>query len=337
MTIKLSLDVMGGDKAPLIVLEGAENVLSFSEDINFLLFGDQDIITDKLKHFPLLSKKSEIIHCSEVVTNDTKPVAAIRGLKDSSMRKAIESVSKGQANAVVSAGNTGAYMALAKIMLKTLEGIDRPAIAAPLPTINGICIGLDMGANLECTTENLVQFAVMGEVMARRVLGIKNPRVSLLNVGTEEVKGHAVVQQASLILKEIPTMNYIGFIEGDDVNHGVADVIVTDGFTGNIALKTLEGAAHFIFDTIRETLSSTILGKLSYLVGRPAFNSIKSKLDPRKYNGAAFLGLRGIAIKSHGGADAAAFANAIKVAFNLSKDSETLDLGQEIETKIKEI
>ncbi|MBW8310165.1 MAG: phosphate acyltransferase PlsX [Candidatus Paracaedibacteraceae bacterium] len=337
MTTRLSLDVMGGDNAPLIVIEGAAQILASTLDVEFLLFGDKSVILDHLRNFPLLEKKSHIHHCSEVVTNDTKPVTAIRGLKDSSMRKAIEAVANGQADAVVSAGNTGAYMALSKILLRTLEGIDRPAISALLPTINGVCIGLDMGANLECTTENLVQFAIMGDVMAQRMLGIKNPRVGLLNVGTEEVKGHAIVQQASMLLKELPTLNYIGFIEGDDVNHGIADVIVTDGFTGNIALKTLEGAAHFIFGIIKETMGSSFFGKLSYLVGRSTFRNIKARLDPRKYNGAVFLGLRGIAVKSHGGADAVAFANAINVAFNLAKESHSLNFGDEIEAKIKEI
>lgn len=337
MKTRLSLDVMGGDQAPLIVLEGAEQILSSGTDVEFLLFGDENAIQEHLNAFPLLSKKSKIFHCSEVVTNDEKPVNAIRGLKDSSMRKAIEAVANGEADAVISAGNTGAYMALSKIILRTLEGIDRPAIAALLPTVDGFCIGLDMGANLECTTENLVQFAVMGDVMARRVLGIANPKVGLLNVGTEEVKGHAIVQQASMLLKEIPGLNYIGFIEGDDVNHGVADVVVTDGFTGNIALKTLEGAARFIFSTVKDAMSSSFFGKLSYLIGKQSFASIKARLDPRKYNGAAFLGLKGIAIKSHGGADAVAFANAIQVAFNLAKDSEIQNFSQEIEAKIKEV
>jgi phosphate acyltransferase len=346
MTVRLSLDVMGGDNAPLIVLEGAERVLaSFSKpssksdspEVTFLLFGDGAIISNYLKTFPLLGKKSTVVHCSETVTNDMKPVNAIRGLKDSGMRKAIESVARGEADAVISAGNTGAYMALSKILLGTLDGIDRPAIAALLPTMDGLCIALDLGANLECTTENLVQFAIMGEVMAKRLLNIKNPRVGLLNVGTEEVKGNAVVQQASLVLKEVPDLNYIGFIEGDDINHGGADVVVTDGFTGNVALKTLEGGVHFIIDTIKEVMKSSLWGKLSYLVGRSAFNEVKEKLDPRQYNGAAFLGLKGIAVKSHGGADAIAFSQAIKVALNLAQGSETLNFGQEIELKIKEI
>lgn len=337
MTIRLSLDVMGGDKAPLIVLEGAELVLSSSDDVDFLLFGDEEIITSHLENLPRLKKKSTIFHCSETVANDTKPVNAIRGMKDSSMRKAIVAVADGDAAAVVSAGNTGAYMALAKILLKTLDGIDRPAIATSLPTTNGFCIGLDLGANLECTTENLVQFAVMGEIMAKRMLGIENPRVGLLNVGTEDVKGHAIVQQAALILKTLSGINYVGFVEGDDVNHDVADVIVTDGFTGNVALKTMEGSAHFIFNTIKQTLNASVFGKLGYLIGRSAFEAIKSTLDPRKYNGAAFLGLRGIAIKSHGGADGIAFSQAINVALNIARGSDKLDFGQEIEAKIKEI
>jgi glycerol-3-phosphate acyltransferase PlsX len=328
---------MGGDQAPSIVLDGAELALQKEKDIRFQLYGDENLIKSHLSKTPLLSGKSEIFHCSEVVTSDTRPVDALRRLKDSSMRRAIEAVAEGKSDAVVSAGNTGAYMALSKITLKSLDGIDRPAIAALLPTVDGYCIGLDMGANLECTAENLMQFAVMGDVMARRMLGVKNPTIGLLNVGTEEVKGHAIVQHASQLMKEIPDINYVGFVEGDDINHGVADVVVTDGFTGNVSLKTLEGAAQFIFSTIRNTMESSILGKLSYLVGHKSFKNIKNRLDPRKYNGATFLGLKGIAVKSHGGADAVAFANAIKVAINLAKNSDTLNLGQEIEEKIKEL
>ncbi|MBX3456823.1 MAG: phosphate acyltransferase PlsX [Candidatus Paracaedibacteraceae bacterium] len=337
MSLCVSLDVMGGDQAPSIVLDGAELALQEVKDVRFHLYGDKNLIKSQLSKHPFLSSKSEIFHCTEVVTSDTKPVDALRRLKDSSMRRAIEAVAEGKCDAVVSAGNTGAYMALSKITLKSLDGIDRPAIAALLPTVHGYCIGLDMGANLECTAENLMQFAVMGDVMARRMLGVKNPTIGLLNVGTEEVKGHAIVQHASQLMKEIPDINYVGFVEGDDINHGVADVVVTDGFTGNVSLKTLEGAAQFIFSTIRNTMESSILGKLSYLVGHKSFKNIKNRLDPRKYNGATFLGLKGIAVKSHGGADAVAFANAIKVAINLAKNSDTLNLGQEIEEKIKEL
>lgn len=337
MSLCVSLDVMGGDQAPSIVLDGAELALQETNDVRFHLYGDESLIKSQLTKHPLLSKKSEIIHCTEVVTSDTKPVDALRRLKDSSMRRAIEAVAEGKCDAVVSAGNTGAYMALSKIILKSLDGIDRPAIAALLPTVNGYCIGLDMGANLECTAENLMQFSVMGDVMARRMLGVKNPTIGLLNVGTEEVKGHAIVQLASQLIREIPDLNYIGFVEGDDINHGVADVVVTDGFTGNVSLKTLEGAAKFIFNTVRNTMESSVMGKLSYLVGKKSFKTIKNRLDPRRYNGATFLGLKGIAVKSHGGADAVAFANAIKVAINLAKNSDTLNLGQEIEEKIKEL
>lgn len=337
MPLCISLDVMGGDKAPLIVLEGAELALAENKDVKFHLFGDEAIIKSELSAYPLLSQNSEVFHCTEVVASDTKPVDALRRLKDSSMRRAIEAVASGSCDAVISAGNTGAYMALSKITFKTLDGIDRPAIAALLPTVDGVCIGLDLGANLECTAENLMQFAIMGDVMARRMLGIQSPKIGLLNVGTEEVKGHAIVQHASQLLKEVPDLNYIGFIEGDDINHGVADVVVTDGFTGNVFLKTMEGAVKFIFSTVRSTMESSLLGKLGYLVGHKSFKAIKNLLDPRKYNGAAFLGLKGIAIKSHGGADGVAFSYAIKVGINLAKNSDELNLGQEIEEKIKEI
>lgn len=228
-------------------------------------------------------------------------------------------------------------MALSKILLRTLGGIDRPAIAAKIPTIKGFCIGLDLGANVECSFDNLIQFAVMGEALACRLLGKVNPTVGLLNVGSEEQKGGTVVQEASQLLKESNQIKFIGFVEGDDITQGKADVIVTDGFTGNIALKSMEGAVRLLLNLIRESLSATFLGKLGYLIASSAFKSVRLKMDPRMHNGAVFLGLRSAAVKSHGGADALAFCNAIDVAAKIASEIDSVGMGEEIENKLKQI
>lgn len=340
MTVILALDAMGGDKSPDIVIEGAslaiaQNQKTF-EDLFFNLYGDEVVLKTLVSKYPNLSGCTKIHHAEEVVTNDTKPSAAIRGMRQSSMRLAIESVVEGFSHAVVSAGNTGAYMALSKILLKTLDGIDRPAIAATLPTMKGTTVALDLGANLECTVENLIQFAVMGDVVARRILHKNNPTVGLLNVGSEEMKGSAVVQQAAQVIREVGQLNYIGFVEGDDITGGDVDVIVTDGFTGNVALKTIEGVAHFIMGTVKNAMASSWRGKLGYLVAEPVFAALKTRLDPRLYNGAVFIGLREVAVKSHGGADGFAFANAIRVAADLAHRVESQNLAQEIEEKLKD-
>ena len=233
------------------------------------------------------------------------------------MGMAVDAVAKGQASAVISAGNTGAYMALSKILLKTLDGIDRPAIPAILPTIKGKTVVLDLGANIDCTPENLVQFALMGEAFARQLLDIEHPSVGLLNVGSEELKGNATVQAAAQLLKNFPDLNFQGFVEGDDITSGKTDVVVTDGFSGNIALKSIEGAARLIRHFLKESLSGSLRGKLGYIIAKPAFQQVQVKSDPRMYNGAVFLGLKGIAVKSHGGTDFVGFANAIGVAISM--------------------
>lgn len=337
MTVILALDAMGGDKSPDIVLEGANiTIQTMRSDLFFNIYGHEKAIEPLLTKYPNLSNCIKIHHTEEVVTNDTKPSAAIRGMKQSSMRLAIQSVSEGISHAVVSAGNTGAYMALSKIILKTLDGIDRPAIAATIPTFNEPCIALDLGANIDCTSENLVQFAVMGDIMAQRILHKNNPRVGLLNVGSEELKGSATVQQASQILKTVNQLNYVGFIEGDDITSGKVDVVVTDGFTGNIALKTMEGTAHFIMGSLKKALSSSWRGKLAYGIGHSVFSTLKSHLDPRLYNGAAFIGLKQVAVKSHGGTDGFGFANAIRVAADLAQNVNSHTITQEIENKLKD-
>jgi glycerol-3-phosphate acyltransferase PlsX len=337
MSLVLALDAMGGDLGPHVVIEGAGHAIKHGIDAHFMVFGDETQIKPLLKSSPHLEERITLIHTDEVITNDTKPSTAIRGFKNSSMRLAISAVAHNQAAAVVSAGNTGAYMALSKILLRTLEGVDRPAIATSIPTLTGACIALDLGANVDCSVENLIQFAIMGEVMARRILHKDRPKVGLLNVGAEELKGSAVVQQAAQELRLYEDIHFEGFVEGNDLTSGRVDVVVTDGFTGNVALKTIEGVAHMIMKTVKDSLSSSWRGKLGYLVASPAFAHIRQHFDPRLYNGAAFLGLKGIAVKSHGGTDGIGFGNAIVVAGEMAHDTYSHNMGQEIEEKLKHL
>lgn len=337
MTMNIALDAMGGDAAPAIVIEGASLAIEKGLDCYFHMFGNASRIDPLLKSFPLLQDKVTVHHTDEAISGDMKPAMAIRSLKKSSMRLAVQAVSQGTCQAVVSAGNTGAYMALSKILLHTLSEIDRPAIAAKIPTAKGFCIALDLGANVDCSFDNLVQFAAMGESLACRLLDKRNPTVALLNVGAEEQKGDAMVQEAAQLLKESDQINFIGFVEGDDITMGKADVIVTDGFTGNIALKSMEGVVRMLFSLLKNSLSATFLGRLGYLIASRAFKTVSKKLDPRLYNGAVFLGLRSVAVKSHGGADAVAFCHAIDVAVRVASDIDSVGMGQEIENKLRQI
>lgn len=337
MSLNIALDAMGGDAAPGIVIEGANLAIQKGLDCYFHIYGDSALINPIVTSFSALKNKVTVYHTDQAVPNDMKPSVAIRTLRESSMRLAVQAVASGLCQAVVSAGNTGAYMALSKIFLRTLGGVDRPAIAAKIPTVNGFCIALDLGANVECSFDNHVQFAVMGEALAGRLLNKHSPTVGLLNVGIEEQKGGAVIQEAAQILKESDILNFIGFVEGDDITLGKADVVVTDGFTGNIALKSMEGVVRLLMGSIKDALSSSILGKLSYLIGSSAYKSIQKKMDPRLYNGAVFLGLQSAAVKSHGGADAMAFCQAIDVAATISCEIDSVGMGQEIEIKLKKI
>jgi glycerol-3-phosphate acyltransferase PlsX len=317
--LTIALDAMGGDRAPDMVIDGAELARERHPEVGFLLFGDEARIGPLLDQRPALKKVSTIHHTTEAVSNDAKPSVALRTGRHSSMRRAIDAVSSGQAGVVVSAGNTGALMAMAKMVLKTLPGIDRPAIASFFPTQRGESVMLDLGANLECDAENLVQFALMGSAFARTVLGLREPTVGLLNVGSEDVKGHESIRNAAAMLRatRLP-LQFKGFIEGNDIASGAVDVVVTDGFTGNVALKTAEGTAKLYSEFLRRTFLSSFLARVGYLLARPAFKKLKARTDPRRYNGAMFLGLRGICVKSHGGTDAVGFANAICVAFDLA-------------------
>ncbi|MEQ5774131.1 MULTISPECIES: phosphate acyltransferase PlsX [unclassified Thalassospira] len=316
--VRISLDAMGGDHAPDMVVAGAEIALKRMPHLKFLMYGDETRIKPLLDNCPELAAVTEIRHASQEVTMDDKPSVALRQRRDSSMRLAINAVKEGEAQGVVSAGNTGALMAMAKFVLKTLPGIDRPAIATYMPTQRGETIMLDLGANIECNEDNLVQFALLGEVFARVLFGIEKPSVGLLNVGIEELKGNESVKKAASILREINLpIQFAGFVEGDDLAKGTVDVIVTDGFTGNVALKTAEGTARLLVHFLRETFRSSFWAKIGYLLARRSLQRFRERMDPRRYNGAMLLGLNGIAVKSHGGTDALGFSNAIGVCHDL--------------------
>ena len=317
--LTIALDAMGGDNAPEIVLQGADIARLRFPGVRFIAYGDKALIQPLLERMEKLRDIVTVHHTDEVVTNEAKPSVALRQGRNSSMQLAINAVRSGDAEGVVSAGNTGALMAMAKVSLKTLPGIDRPAIAAVFPTRRSECVMLDLGANVECDSDNLFQFGVMGSVFARTVLGILKPSVGLLNVGTEEMKGNDAVRQAAVYLREsnLP-IQYHGFIEGDGIAKGVVDVIVTDGFTGNVALKTFEGTIGLYSDFLRKAFMSSFVSRIGYLLARHSLNKLRARVDPRRYNGAMFLGLNGIVIKSHGGTDAFGFANAIGVAVDMS-------------------
>lgn len=327
----IALDAMGGDRAPEIVVSGAALARERHPQSRYIFFGDEARIKPLLEKYPELAKVSELRHTPDTITADMKPSLALRQGRNSSMRLAIDAVAKGEAACIVSAGNTGALMATAKFVLKTLPGIDRPAIASVMPTKIGESVMLDLGANVECDAENLVQFALMGAIFCRTVLGISNPSIGLLNIGTEEMKGHDEIRAAATILRErtIPG-HFHGFIEGNHITAGAVDVVVTDGFSGNIALKVIEGTAQLITFYMRQTFNSSPIAMLGYLLASGAMKKLKLRADPRRYNGAMFLGLQGVCVKSHGGTDAVGFANAIGVAYNLVDRQFNQRIGEEL-------
>ena len=315
MTVTVALDGMGGDAAPEIVIAGAAIALQRRPDLRFLLFGDEARINGLIDAQPGLAPAIELRHTPDAVASDAKPSTALRQGRKSSMRLAIDAVRDGEAGAAVSAGNTGALMAMAIFALRTLPGIDRPAIASVMPSRSNPVVFLDLGANVECSAESLFQFAVMGEVYARAVLGVAKPRVGLLNVGTEELKGDGVVRRAAALLRDSHLeIDYAGFVEGTDVTAGTVDVVVTDGFTGNVALKIAEGTAGLFTQALKDAFGSSWRGKLGYLLAKPALQGLRDRFDPRLYNGALFLGVNGVVVKSHGGTDAVGFASAINAA-----------------------
>jgi phosphate acyltransferase len=316
--ITIALDAMGGDAAPGIVLKGAEIAGQRYPGVDYLIFGAEEMVRPLLAKLPALSDRTTLIHTNEVVADDAKPSAALRSGRGSSMRLAIDAVADGRAAGVVSAGNTGALMAMAKFALKMLPGIDRPAIASFFPTQRGESVMLDLGANIECDAENLVQFALMGDVFARTVLGLIEPTVGLLNVGEEDLKGNDAVRGASARLRlAVSPIRFYGFVEGDDIAAGTVDVVVTDGFTGNVAVKTAEGTAKLFSEFLEAAFRHSLSARIGYLFARGALRKLRLRCDPRRYNGAMLLGLNGIAVKSHGSTDAFGFANAIGVAIDM--------------------
>jgi phosphate acyltransferase len=319
MTLRIALDGMGGDAAPGIIVEGAARALERQPDLAFVLFGDEAKLQPLLGAQPRLRERSTVRHTPDAVAGDAKPSQALRQGRNSSMRLAVNAVKDGEAAAAVSAGNTGALMAMAKFVLKTLPGIERPAMASVMPARQRPVVMLDLGANVECSSDNLFQFAVMGEVFARVMLGVGKPRVALLNVGTEELKGDHVVRGAASMLRDsrLP-IDFHGFVEGTDVTEGIVDVVVTDGFTGNVALKIAEGTAALFTGALKEAFrTGGVRSKLGYLMARPAFATLRERFDARRYNGAMLLGLNGVVVKSHGGTDALGFSAAIAVAADL--------------------
>ena len=319
--ITLALDAMGGDRAPGLVIDGAEIAIERLPDMRFVLVGDEARLRPLIDGTKRLKNAIyEILHTDQMVGAADKPSVVLRSGRKSSMRMAIDLVANGTADGIVSAGNTGALMAMSKLALRMCPGIDRPAIASFFPTMRGESCMLDLGANIECDTNNLVQFAIMGEIFARLVLGLTRPSVGLLNVGSEEQKGHEELREAAAILRKVEAeMDFYGFVEGNDITAGTVDVVVTDGFSGNIALKTAEGTSRMFSHFLRESFQSTLFTKLGYLLCRSAIGQVRDRLDPRRYNGAVFLGLNGIAVKSHGGTDALGFANAIGVAADMAR------------------
>jgi phosphate acyltransferase len=315
--VTIALDAMGGDRAPAMVLRGADIALERFPAAKFHVFGDAARITPLLAKLPRLGPATTLHHTDEAIPGDAKPSVALRTGRRSSMRLAIDAVADGHTDCVVSAGNTGAMMAMAKFALKTLPGIDRPAIATLFPTRRGDSVMLDLGANIECDAENLVQFALMGDVFARTVLGLVQPTIGLLNVGSEERKGNDAVRAAAARLRGMTPLRFYGFIEGNDIAAGTVDVIVTDGFTGNVTLKAVEGVAKLFRESLRASFRYSLSARIGYLFARGALKKLAARLDPRRYNGAMFLGLAGIAVKSHGSTDAFGFANAIGVAVDL--------------------
>ena len=313
MNPTISLDAMGGDHGVQVVVPAALQVLNELEGLRLILVGDEDKLRLELSKNNASMDRIEIQHASQQVEMDELPSHALRGKKDSSMRVAINLVKEGKANACVSAGNTGALMATARYVLKTLPGIDRPAIISAMPTIKGHTHVLDLGANVDSSADNLFEFAVMGSVLTSAIDNIANPSIGLLNIGEEEIKGNERIKEAARMLND-SSLNYIGFVEGDAIFRGDVDVVVCDGFIGNIALKSSEGVAKMITHYMRQEFNRNLITRLLGLLAMPVLNAFKKRVDPRNYNGATFVGLQGIVIKSHGGADVVAYVTAIKEA-----------------------
>lgn len=337
MTSVIALDAIGGDHGPSVTVPAAINALQDDPQLQLILVGDEEILQHALQQHSG-SKRSDrlsIHHASQRVEMDELPSQALRGKKDSSMRVALNLVKEGTASACVSAGNTGALMATARFVLKTLPGIDRPAIISALPTIKGHTHMLDLGANVDSCAEHLFQFAVMGSILTRAVDNIEQPSVGLLNIGEEEIKGNERIKEAARLLAS-SDINYVGFIEGDDIYKGTVDVVVCDGFDGNVALKTSEGLARMVSHYLKQEFMRTPLTKLAGLIARPVLKAFRNRIDPARYNGASLVGLNGIVIKSHGGADARSFTTAIKEAAIEVQKNIPEQIGHRVEAMLME-
>ncbi len=315
----IALDAMGGDFGPEVVIPGAAISLTRQPLIAFVMFGDEGKIGPVLAKYPKLAARTRVVHTTFAIASDEKPSQAMRRGKGSSMWLALEAVKNGEAAAVVSGGNTGALMAMAKLILRPLPGIERPAIAALWPTIKGECIVLDVGANIGASGRQLTDFAMMGAAMARALFHMEKPTVGLLNVGSEDIKGADEVKEAHAFLKDrdLP-LTYHGFVEGDEIGQSIVDVVVVEGFAGNIALKTAEGTARQVGQYIKDALQSSTLSMAGAFLARGGLKALKQRMDPRRVNGGTFLGLNGIAIKSHGGSDALGFASAVDLAYEMA-------------------
>ena len=331
---RIAIDAMGGDSGPAAMIAGASRARRKDPALEFVVFGDEAPVLAELDRHPDLRDCVSIVHSPEQIAASEKPSQAIRRARTTSMGMAINAVKEANADAAVCGGNTGALMAMSKLALRTMPGIDRPALAALLPTLGDTdVIMLDLGANTECDAQNLVQFAVMGAAYARCVLGISKPRVKLLNIGTEELKGTDELKEAAALLREADylPLKFDGFTEGDQLSRGAVDVVVTDGFSGNIALKTAEGTARFVTDLLRRAFKSSLRSKAGFALSQPALNLLKVHLDPNNHNGAVFLGLNGLVVKSHGGANPKGVANAIGVAARMVRNDITRKIGDDLD------
>ena len=333
----IAIDAMGGDHGPIVTVPAAKIALDEIPGIQLVLVGDLALLTEALKINGLKDdSRISIQHASEVVGMAEAPAQALKKKKDSSMRVAINLVKEHKVQACVSAGNTGALMATSKFVLKTIKGISRPAICGMLPAITGQSYMLDLGANIECTPENLLEFAVMGSVLAQSVEGIDKPTVGLLNIGSEDMKGSDRIKKASQLIAAT-NLNYYGFVEGDDIYKGTVNVVVADGFVGNVSLKTGEGLASLFKHVLQTEFKRNLLTKLLGLIALPVLNAVKKTLDPRQYNGASLLGLNGIVVKSHGGADTSSFLNAIKIASIEVENEVPQRISHEVESHFEQI
>ena len=333
MTITLAVDAMGGDHGPKITVPASINALTRYDQLHIILVGDKELIEKELQKNKYTNTRLSIQHTTEVVEMDESPQSALKNKKDSSMRVAINLIKEEKAQACVSAGNTGALMATARYVLKMLPGIDRPAIASSLPSQKGTTYMLDLGANTDCTAEHLLQFAVMGAMLVSSVTGNPNPSVGLLNIGSEDIKGNEIVKEASELLRR-SHLNFYGNVEGNDIFKGTTDVVVCDGFVGNVALKTAEGIAQLMGRFLTQEFKRNWITKVMAFVSLLVLNRFKKRLDPRRYNGASFLGLKGIVVKSHGSADSYSFFFAIQTAIEESKNNVLEKIQKQLELEI---